>query len=212
MGREAAVRDYGGLSAQQRRDERRRRLIDAARTLWGGAGLDAVSVRGVCAASGLTHRYFYEQFANRDELLVAVAGQVRAQLVQILLETSAAAGGSVDRRFRAALTAFLQAFSDDPEFHRIMTTDVAGVAGLETWGHDTLDVIADLMVQYGAQFEGVDPPSGPEARRRARFMVGGVNHLLAGWLAEPDMTAAELAQACTEYCMTLAQVPAHARR
>lgn len=124
MGREAVVRDYGGVSAQERRDERRRRLIDAGRTLWGSGGLDAVSVRGVCTASGLTHRYFYEQFAGRDELLVAVAGQVREQLVQILLETSAAAGGSVDHRFRAALTAFLQAFSDDPEFHRIMTTRV----------------------------------------------------------------------------------------
>ncbi|MFM9378044.1 TetR/AcrR family transcriptional regulator [Gordonia sp. VNK21] len=208
MAREAAVRDYGGVSAQRRREQRRRKLIDAGRRLWGSGGLEAVSVRGVCAASGLTHRYFYEQFDGRDALIGAVAEDARRQLAQTLLEHSAAAGGSVDERFRAALTAFLHTMSDDPEFHRIMTSDLAGVAGLENWEYETLDLVADLMVQAGAAIPGFALPPGAEARRRARFVVGGVNQLLSGWLADRDVSAAELAQVCTDYLMALARVPA----
>ncbi|GAA3960645.1 TetR/AcrR family transcriptional regulator [Gordonia caeni] len=212
MGREAVIRDYGGVSAQERRDMRRRRLIDAGRTLWGNEGLNAVSVRGVCTAAGLTHRYFYEHFSGREELLVAVAGQVREELVQMMLDQSTATGGSVDQRFRAALTMYLHAFCEDPQFHRIMTTDKTGIAGLETWEHETLDLIADSMVKFGAEVPGVEIPGDSESRRRARFVVGGVNRLIAGWLVEQDTTAAELAQACTDYCMALVRVPAPPER
>ncbi|MFS8631049.1 MAG: TetR family transcriptional regulator [Bacillales bacterium] len=54
-----------------RRAERRALLIAAAYRLFGEGGEAALSVRSVCRESELNSRYFYESFADVDELLGA---------------------------------------------------------------------------------------------------------------------------------------------
>ena len=61
-----AGRRYGGLTAEERRAERRARLVRAATEIWVAEGWAAVSMRAVCARAGLTDRYFYEEFGNRE--------------------------------------------------------------------------------------------------------------------------------------------------
>lgn len=85
MRRAEVVRDYGGVSAADRRAERRRRLPAAGRRIWGESGITEVTVRGVCKAAGLIPRYFYEHFPNRDALLFAVADDVRDELLGALV-------------------------------------------------------------------------------------------------------------------------------
>jgi AcrR family transcriptional regulator len=65
-------RRYGGKTATERRDERRERLLDAGLELFGTDGFAAVTIEALCAEAGLNPRYFYEQFATREELLGAV--------------------------------------------------------------------------------------------------------------------------------------------
>ena len=52
MKRADVVRDYGGISAADRRAERRRKLLTAGRRIWGESGITDVTVRGVCSAAG----------------------------------------------------------------------------------------------------------------------------------------------------------------
>ena len=59
-------RVYGGLSSADREAQRRQSLLDAAIDLL-VAG-EKLTVRGVCARTGLTSRYFYENFRSTDEL------------------------------------------------------------------------------------------------------------------------------------------------
>ena len=58
----ALPRPYRGVSATDRRDQRRQRLIDAGLQLFGTRGIAAVGIVDVCAEAGLTKRYFYENF------------------------------------------------------------------------------------------------------------------------------------------------------
>lgn len=81
------MRTYGGRTAQQRREERRRTLLDVGRELWCEQGWAAVTMRGVCARAELSDRYFYESFADREALLVAIAEDVRDETVGLLLGT-----------------------------------------------------------------------------------------------------------------------------
>ena len=67
-----ASRTYGGQSHEARVAERRQRLMEAAARLYGREGAAGASVTAICAESGLTPRYFYESFANREALLLAV--------------------------------------------------------------------------------------------------------------------------------------------
>src|SRR5881628_3068614 len=67
----ARARNYAGLSADERRLARRERLIEGAIRAYGEFGYRNTTVKAVCEAAGLTERYFYESFANSEELLIA---------------------------------------------------------------------------------------------------------------------------------------------
>ena len=92
---ERSRRSYGGVSADDRLAERRRRLLDAGLELFGTNGIAATTIADVCAQAGLTKRYFYESFATIDELAGAVFGEVTDRLVQ-QVAPAIAAGGGVD--------------------------------------------------------------------------------------------------------------------
>ncbi|MBX5331881.1 TetR/AcrR family transcriptional regulator [Rhodococcus fascians] len=64
-------RTYGGLTVATRRAERRERFLNTAIEIFGTAGFRASSVDAVCATAGLSRRQFYEEFSNREDLLVA---------------------------------------------------------------------------------------------------------------------------------------------
>ena len=66
----ALTRSYRGQSQEQRRAERRARLIEGAIAVYGERGYHQATVKAVCEAAGLTERYFYESFANSEALLI----------------------------------------------------------------------------------------------------------------------------------------------
>src|SRR3954453_17264126 len=104
----AATRVYGGVSADERVEVRRPRLLDAAPGLvgpggWRGAA--ALRRRGaggwagtgggaICREAGLTPRFFYESFDDLDALAVAVFDDISIRATAAILEAvrDAAAG------------------------------------------------------------------------------------------------------------------------
>src|SRR6476660_7042276 len=130
MKRAEVVRDYGGISAVDRRAERRRKLLAAGRQIWGEAGITEVTVRGVCSAAGLTPRYCYEQFPNREALVFAVADDARDETLQALVAAGLGEPGSLADKLRSGITAFLDIIAADPHLHRIATSDLTTVPGL----------------------------------------------------------------------------------
>lgn len=215
MARSDVVREYGGVSADDRRAERRRRLLAAGRQIWGASGLRDVTVRGVCSAAGLQPRYFYEHFADRGALVRAVADEVRTELFTTLVESSVEVDGGIDggleERLRAALAAFFGIIAADPRIHRIMSTDLAGVPGLEQHRLESLNLVADLILEYGGvgqsprggQAAPPTPAAGIDSRSAALFVAGGVNHLLDNWLVDPEGSPQELAELCTRLCLRM---------
>ena len=70
----AQVRPYRGVEAPERLALRRRRFLEAGLDLLGAADSDlaGLTVRAVCGRAGLSARYFYENFNDKDELVSAV--------------------------------------------------------------------------------------------------------------------------------------------
>lgn len=198
-------RPYGGVSAAKRSSDRRDRLLAAAIAAWGESGIASVTVRGVCKISGLTPRYFYEHFANREELLVAVADEVRDELLAAMVRAGLASSGPAETQLSAALQAFFETVANDPHLHRIISSDPKGISAIAQRRHDVIDTVADLVVQYGPAALGFAPD--PDLLRRASlFMTGGVNQIIEGWLSGTiTMTAAELAADCARMCINVLQ-------
>ena len=76
---------WSGVPLQDRQALRRDELIAAGVALLGGPGGPALTVRAVCRAAGLTERYFYESFTDRDEYVAAVYDDVCAAAMTTLM-------------------------------------------------------------------------------------------------------------------------------
>lgn len=117
---------WAGVPLTDRRIERRGLLVAAAFALFGDAGEGAVSVRSVCRECSLNTRYFYESFADTDELLGAVYDGVAAGLageVESAIMAVIESGGDDLDRLRVGIRAVLGFSSTDPRRGRVLFTE-----------------------------------------------------------------------------------------
>ncbi len=185
-------RKYGGKSAEQRRAERRTQLVDAALEIWQEQGWAAVTMRGVCARAGLTDRYFYENFTDRDALLVTIWDQMRDETLEMLLSAILpVADQSAMVQLRAAIYAVVHHIADEPTRAQIIFGDHAGSAVLEQRRRDTIQMSTDLLIELGKSFmrEGTDDQA---LRVNVVLGIGGFVELMLAWqngLVEGDTDA-----------------------
>ena len=97
------VRPYRGVSADDRRADRRARLLEAGLDLVGEVGVAEVTAEAVAARAGLSKRYFYESFADRDALLVAASSGVFETVRAALLVHLTGSSSSVEDRITGAV-------------------------------------------------------------------------------------------------------------
>ncbi len=127
-------RNFLGETPDERKERRRQELIDAALTLVHEGGLPALGVRSVTSEAGLSSRYFYENFASIDELLMAASHSVAQDLLRVGLETLHAPGLEPQTAseleildlFRAGIDAALGVLLDDPRKIALMVAATAG--------------------------------------------------------------------------------------
>ncbi|ALG08915.1 TetR/AcrR family transcriptional regulator [Kibdelosporangium phytohabitans] len=172
---------YAGRSTEQRRAERRGKLVDAAFEIWGDQGWSAVSMRGVCARAALTDRYFYESFADVDALLTAVWERVRDNAIQRVVEAALHAPSDPIERLRAALAVFVHDLTEDPRLGRIGFGDHTGNAVLERLRKEALQQFTDLLIELGQPYlrRDIDPI---DFRMSVLLGIGGFIELVTAWL------------------------------
>ena len=110
----AVVRTYRGASAEERRADRRARLLAGCLDVVGEVGVVGVTVEAVCARAGLTKRYFYEAFGDRDAVLAAVADGVYADLHAATVAALRGAGGDERTRAITAVEVFAETLDANP--------------------------------------------------------------------------------------------------
>lgn len=102
---------WSGVPLPDRQALRRDELIAAGVTLLGSAGGPALTVRAVCRDAGLTERYFYESFSDRDEFVRAVYDDVCNRAVTALMSAGTP---------REAVERFVALMVDDPVRGRVL--------------------------------------------------------------------------------------------
>lgn len=107
------ARVYGGVPEDVRRSERRKRLIEAAYSLLATDGPAAVTVAGVCRDAGLSPRYFYEAFDNRDALIQQIIDDETDAVITQIRERAVSTPGGARERGEAAVNALLDALDAD---------------------------------------------------------------------------------------------------
>src|SRR5581483_8896362 len=75
---ERRSRRYASKTLDERREERRARLLAAGLDLFAANGFAGTTIEALCAAAGVSTRNFYEEFGSREALVVALHDDVNA--------------------------------------------------------------------------------------------------------------------------------------
>jgi AcrR family transcriptional regulator len=186
---------WAGTTLSARRADRRRRLLDAALELLGTSGSAAVTVRSVCRAAQLTDRYFYENFADRNALVVAVYDEVARAAGDVLINAVAAAGTDEHEAIaRAAVDAFLDYLTDDPRRGRVLLQEPLGDPALAARSVALAPAFAGIIRAQLGDLGDI------EAQLAATAIVGAIANLLIRWM---DGSLAVDRARLAEFCVRL---------
>ncbi|AXT86528.1 TetR family transcriptional regulator [Aeromicrobium sp. A1-2] len=187
---------YRGMSAEERRADRRSRLLAAALEVWGRDGGPKVTMTRICAEAGLTERYFYESFDGLDAALVAVLDEIADEITLRTVAALASAQGGPTERVRASIGEFVRILTDDPRKGRVAIVESVAHDAMRARRAEVLREFAELAAREARELYGPEAWSESEGRMAATMFIGGVAELVTAWIegvitATPDeLTAA----------------------
>ena len=191
------ARLYGGMDAEERRAERRLKLIDAAVEVYGEVGYRGATVKAICEAAELTERYFYESFANSEALLIAAYGHVVGHLHEEMAAAASAAGDDSEARLRAALTLYFTRLKQHPKPARVFLLEIAGIGpAVDAVKHDALRTFSDILVPLAS-----DPHRGDKGSLLSIGMVGAVIGIALRWVSKQyPQTIEDVVAVAASFC------------
>lgn len=188
-------RTYGGLDAEERRAQRREQLLEAALERFATDGWANATVTGICATAGLSRRYLYEQFADREELFLAVMDRV-AEDVEGVVRTSLAAAAAEPpaARARSVLGALVEHFAADPRVVHVALVESLAAPPFRERRRVLVGRFSELASRLLAAF-GDDGMERERPTTRASvvgaLLTGGLVELLISWATDGSQVPPE---------------------
>ena len=179
----SVTRAYRGVPAEQRRGQRRGQLIETALDCLHEDGLAGVSVRSVCARARLTPRYFYESFADLDELLLATIDAVCDEVATSALAALDAAPAELPAQVRAAIDAGYGVVVADRRKATAVLVAASGHGPLRERRHEVITRFADLVIDRLPVLTAFGAAQRRQARATALFLMGGATEVIEAVLA-----------------------------
>lgn len=176
-------RIWRGQTVEERQSDRRERLIEAGIELFGTRGYANTPVKAICEEAGLTERYFYEAFEDREDLLDVIHSLLLEDCREATLAAIGDAPVDLEVSMRAGLSAFARELTRDPRRARIQEIEVVGVSPAmekkrREWIHTFATIVADLSRELG-----VTDRIGPlRIDVIALGLVGSVNEQLINYV------------------------------
>ena len=182
--RHARERLLRGRTLAERREQRRRALLDAALDLFGTEGYADTTIEELCRSAFVSTRNFYEEFPNRRAVLIALANEVGERIVAGFLAVEVEPGPHAEaRRVQAGVAGLVRMMLDDPRLAR--------VAFVETMRDDSLrrSVLSTFPVWLREILRDCFEENGTDPARQQAFTValcGAISELLADWVLHPE--------------------------
>ncbi len=187
------ARIWGGTTLDERRAARRRQLVETGLDLLGGDTTGAVSVRAACRGAKLTERYFYESFADRDALVLAVYEDVADEARSALEAATRTAKDPVDVA-RRSVEAMVSLMVDDPRKGRVLLVAPITETVLAS---RTMELAPVVTAMIRSQL-----PPGTSERTRTLIATGLLGALMSLFSSYLQGTLAVSREAFVEHCVS----------
>jgi AcrR family transcriptional regulator len=184
---------YGGRSRAQRATDRRDRIVASAVHLFGTRDYESITVADVCAGARVSKRYFYEHFADRADLVIAVNREQNEWLLGSLAAAAPKSPAGPEEVLRPAMQTLVQLLQAYPERARVIYINAPR---METRRREVLRSDADFLSRLLRR-----PAARPEEKlrfdRTLLALVAGVSEVIIDWISrdmadDPDLLAEHL--------------------
>ena len=173
-------RVYAGRSEDERRSDRRQRLLTAGLDLFGTEGWQGTTIERLCSAAGVATRSFYEEFASREALLNAVYEDIMTGVLSSVLPAVQAHQDGNEGRIRLGLEGYVRYLTEDPRRARVAHREIRIAGELETDRARMVRRFAEVIASE-AKLE-----DGAAGRCLALALTGAVSEVLVDWVAHPE--------------------------
>src|SRR5512133_2099248 len=116
----------------------RRRLFEAAATVFARVGYAEASAEAISREAGMSKATFYEHFANKEECILALFDAARDVVLQAMVEAAGAAGTDPQARLRAGVGAFLETLASHPDEAQTLLVEIIGAGPRASERRDTI--------------------------------------------------------------------------
>ena len=171
---------HRGRTAEQRREQRRAQLVDAALGAIADAGVGGLRVRAISERAHLNDRYFYESFRDCEELLSATFDcQFHLALTSIMV-TLDGSPPDLEARTRAVVDSTLAFIDEDPRRRRLLI-ELRGAEALASRRQQLIATLTDTMAGQVRILLGDAAGSDEHIRLAALTTIGGLLELTVQW-------------------------------
>jgi AcrR family transcriptional regulator len=173
---------YRGVSAEERRAQRRRRLLDAALEIVGTQGWSSATLRGICEQAKVGPRFFYESFADTDALLGALHDELLDTALRRALDAMAGAPAEIRARTEVSFHAMISYLTDDPRRARVLFSEAYGSETLMRRRFAAMQTIAATVLDASRELLALPAHHERVLNAVSLLVTGGVTELVLGWL------------------------------
>lgn len=177
-----------GRTLEERKQERREALLDAALELYGTKGYAATTIEELCRAAFVSTRNFYEEFEGRPDVLVALGDRiVREAFGALVAAQTEMEDAPVEVRVRTSVGAVVHALLDDPRVGRVAFIESRGVSPVhEARRRDAHHLFAQFLTESARAEFGDRAWDAREPVTYALGLVGAFTEVLTDWVLRDD--------------------------
>ncbi|HEY3711771.1 MAG TPA: TetR/AcrR family transcriptional regulator [Amycolatopsis sp.] len=179
------ARTYGGVPPEQRRAERRERLLTAALELFTSVGFRQAKITQLCTRAGVSTRNFYEEFGSKEEVLRTLHDQINSlALRHVAAALEEVRDADAMTRIARLLDVFVSTVTLDPRMPRLNYVEAVGVSPeLELQHQVWVDRWATFIEEEARRAAEAGAAPDRNYRLTAIALVGAATGLLREWQA-----------------------------
>jgi AcrR family transcriptional regulator len=182
------------LKRDARVERRRKRIEEAALSLFAGRGYTVTSVDDVVTRARVSKSAFYEFFESKEHCFRELLAQEGGALIHDVL-ADAAAGHDHHERLRLGITRFVRNCFERSDVARLLIVESVGLSpGVEEVRHELQARFADAVAEEVRHAMSHDPfYADKDPAVFGRAVVGAVSDAVGYFLTHPGVDADSLA-------------------
>lgn len=176
-------RSYAGATTSARVAKRRSRLLDVALSAMAENRWRSTTVAGLCAEAQLNKRYFYESFADLDQVADATIDEVAAEVGTAAINSYlATVGSSLEVQARAAVEAVVGVLGADRRKALVLLGGVPTTVDKEGKRSAAIAGLTMVLTEHSRHVHDVELERDSLAATGPAFVIGGTAQTILSWV------------------------------